>query len=163
MSFEKMGNLGGRMVPTVLRMVPMDKPGEFTLVTYHEAAFDVGLEPGFLFLAHLAEVNSMSILRHAWRNLWRNGRRTAITLGAVCLSTCVLIMTYCLTDGLIQQAVSNATGLVVGEAQIHAPKYLKERSFYQSLQNPGAIRCQDRRRGHAGGPSVLWLWPGLHR
>jgi ABC-type lipoprotein release transport system permease subunit len=89
----------------------------------------------------------MSILRHAWRNLWRNGRRTGITLGAVVLSTTVLILTYCLTDGLIQQAVSNATGLIVGEVQIHAPLYRAERSFYQSIKDPEAIVSQAEASG----------------
>jgi outer membrane lipoprotein-sorting protein len=53
MFFESPKDLGGRKVPTVVRMVPLDKPGEFTLVTYHEAEFNLGLEPDFFSLRTL--------------------------------------------------------------------------------------------------------------
>jgi len=79
------------------------------------------------------------IFRLAWRNLWRNTRRTLITLAAVGLNTAVLITSYALMDGLWKQIVSNATNLVTGEAQIHAPEYLVHRSIYNSLENPKKI------------------------
>ena len=81
----------------------------------------------------------MVILRFAWRNLWRNSRRTAITLAAVGLNTAILIISYSLMDGLLVHMVSNATNLVVGEAQIHAPNYLASRSLYESLADPELV------------------------
>jgi ABC-type lipoprotein release transport system permease subunit len=76
------------------------------------------------------------MLRFAWRNLWRNTRRTGITLAAVLLNTAILIIFYGLNEGLIQNMVRNSTQLVVGEAQAHAPGYLEDRSFYKSLDRP---------------------------
>lgn len=81
----------------------------------------------------------MLVLRCAWRNLWRNPRRTAITLAAVSLNTAILIASYSLMDGLWWRTISNATNMVVGEAQIHAPKYLARRSIYESLPAPEGI------------------------
>ncbi|MEQ8161868.1 MAG: ABC transporter permease, partial [Smithellaceae bacterium] len=63
----------------------------------------------------------MGLLRISWRNLWRNRRRTAITMAAVALNAIILITTYSLMDGMLRQTVLNATELVTGEAQIHSP------------------------------------------
>lgn len=81
----------------------------------------------------------MSILRVAWRNLWRNRRRTAITVAAVSLNIMILITTYCLMDGFLNQTVRNATQLVTGEAQLHAPGYLADRSLYKTLAHPRTV------------------------
>lgn len=81
----------------------------------------------------------MLILRYAWRNLWRNWKRTAITLAAVTFSTAILIVSYALFEGMIVQMVSNATNLSVGEVQVHAPEYREERSFYDSLDDPDSV------------------------
>lgn len=76
------------------------------------------------------------MFRFAWRNLWRNTRRTGITLAAVMLNTAILIIFYGLNEGLILNLVRNSTQLVVGEAQAHAPGYLEDHSFYKSLDGP---------------------------
>ena len=81
----------------------------------------------------------MNTLQYGWRNLWRNTRRTCITLAAVTLSTAILIASYGLMDGLMQHAVSNATNLVVGEIQVHAPGYRADHSIYKALTEPDLI------------------------
>ncbi len=53
MLFEKPGDLGGRQIPTQIRMVPQDKPGEFTLVIYHQVEFDVKHPSGLFSLRTL--------------------------------------------------------------------------------------------------------------
>ncbi|MCG6919159.1 MAG: ABC transporter permease [Deltaproteobacteria bacterium] len=81
----------------------------------------------------------MNTLHYGWRNLWRNTRRTCITLAAVTLSTAILIASYGLMDGLMQHAVSNATDLVVGEVQVHAQGYRRDYSIYKALKRPDLI------------------------
>ena len=86
----------------------------------------------------------------AWRNIWRNRRRTVITLVAVGLNTAVLIVTYGLLSGINEQLVRRATGLVVGDVQIHAAGYLADRSLYKDIPNPGALlRQADAQRWRA--------------
>lgn len=94
----------------------------------------------------------VNVLLIAWRNLWRNRRRTAITIAAVSLNTLILITTHSLTDGLLQQTVRNATQLVTGEAQIHARGYLAERSLYSTLPDPGPILASLKERAVGAAP-----------
>ena len=81
----------------------------------------------------------MTFLLHAWRNIWRNGKRTAITVVAVTLTTAVLIVTLSLMRGFGDDMVHNATRLVVGDAQVHEADYRLDRSIYKSIANPEAI------------------------
>ena len=81
----------------------------------------------------------MSLIRISWRNLWRNRRRTAITIAAISLNTMILITTYSLMDGLLGQTARNATQLATGEAQLHDPGYLLDRSLYKTLTDHQAI------------------------
>lgn len=46
MTFEDVKELGGRRLPTVLRLVPLDAPDEHTTVTYVDMAFDVPVPAG---------------------------------------------------------------------------------------------------------------------
>jgi ABC-type lipoprotein release transport system permease subunit len=82
----------------------------------------------------------------SWRNLWRNRRRTAITMAAVALNTLILITTFSLTDGILDHTVKNATQLMTGEAQLHAPGYLSDRSLYKTVTGPGDILAALRER-----------------
>lgn len=45
MSFKDVKEIDGRQVPMVMELVPADKPGEFTRITYDELAFDIELHP----------------------------------------------------------------------------------------------------------------------
>jgi len=45
--------MGGRLLPTTMTIVPYDKPGEFTEVTYLEISFDVELSDTFFSLRNL--------------------------------------------------------------------------------------------------------------
>lgn len=94
----------------------------------------------------------MNSLQYGWRNLWRNTRRTGITLAAVCLSTAILMASYGLMDGLMQHAVSNATNLVVGEVQVHAQGYLADHSIYKALSEPDLILQAAKQKNVAAAP-----------
>ena len=94
----------------------------------------------------------MNSLQYGWRNLWRNTRRTCITLAAVCLSTAILMASYGLMDGLMQHAVSNATNLVVGEVQVHAQGYRADHSIYKALNEPDLILQAAKQKNIAAAP-----------
>lgn len=72
---------------------------------------------------------SASTLRIAWRNLWRNRRRTALAVLAIAVGQWALLATQGLMRGYgdnIQRAV---TGPLVGHVQIHDPEYRDERAL----------------------------------
>ena len=53
MFFSDFQTMDGRLVPSVLRMEPADKTGEFTEVRYHQLDFDVPIPKGTFTLASL--------------------------------------------------------------------------------------------------------------
>lgn len=96
----------------------------------------------------------MLSIRLAWRNLWRNKRRTLITLLALAVNTAVLITTFALMDGYIENAVRYATDLLTGEAQIHANEYLEDHSLYKTIDNPDEIIAKAKSLGINASPRV---------
>jgi len=55
MTFFDYHELGGRLVPATMRVVPEDKPGEFTEVRYSELEFDIELDEEFFSLRRLRD------------------------------------------------------------------------------------------------------------
>ena len=53
MTFSENRMMGSRLVPTVMTIRPADKPGESTVVRYHEFDFDVDLDEDFFSLRNL--------------------------------------------------------------------------------------------------------------
>ncbi|MHB1351509.1 MAG: outer membrane lipoprotein-sorting protein [Desulfobulbaceae bacterium] len=53
LDFLDIREMGGRLLPVVLRMVPADKPGEFTEMTYQAIDFDVDLPDSLFSLMQL--------------------------------------------------------------------------------------------------------------
>ena len=52
-TFSKIKLLAGRSIPAVMRVVPADKPNEYTELVYEELEFDVELSDAFFSLANL--------------------------------------------------------------------------------------------------------------
>ena len=73
------------------------------------------------------------ILGLAWRNLWRNPRRTFIAMAAIGFGYTMLLFVACLMAGLRQQMIETGTSLVLSDIQVHAPSYYPNRSIYQTL------------------------------
>jgi ABC-type lipoprotein release transport system permease subunit len=59
----------------------------------------------------------------AWRNMWRNWRRTAIALTAIVLGLILLLFFDGLIKGSDQAMFGNAVRLYGGNIQVHAPGY----------------------------------------
>jgi putative ABC transport system permease protein len=63
------------------------------------------------------------LLRLAWRNVWRNRRRTLIALVAIALGLVFLTFMDGATAGFQQAVFGNAVRLQGGNVQVHAPGY----------------------------------------
>jgi ABC-type lipoprotein release transport system permease subunit len=81
----------------------------------------------------------MLYLKLAWRNIWRNSRRTLITQFALIVALSLMIACSGLTWGLVKQMERNATLLGPGELQIHRPGYLDDRSIYRVIDHPHTL------------------------
>src|ERR1700685_1190330 len=73
------------------------------------------------------------LLQLAWRNLWRNRRRTFITMAAIAFGYAMLLFVACLMAGLRWQMIQNGTCLVMSQIQVHAPGYYPDRSLQRTL------------------------------
>ncbi len=89
----------------------------------------------------------MNLLTIAWRNIWRNGRRTAITVAAIALNTAILIMVFALIEGMLRDLSDNVTDVSVGHAQVHAVGYREDQSIYKTIENPEKILAAARKAG----------------
>ncbi|UCG20451.1 MAG: outer membrane lipoprotein-sorting protein [Deltaproteobacteria bacterium] len=53
MTFSRVAELGGRLIPAMVTMVPEEKPEESTKINYENMEFDIGLEDDFFSLRTL--------------------------------------------------------------------------------------------------------------
>ena len=79
-------------------------------------------------------VRAMSKL--AWRNLWRNYRRTLIMLLAIALGVWAMIFMTALLRGMVDDMVKQGIGSLPGHVQIHALAYRDDPSVTHSLPAP---------------------------
>lgn len=77
----------------------------------------------------------------AWRNVWRNWRRTAIALVAIVLGLTMLIFFDAFIRGSDEAIFGNAVRLYGGNLQVHAPGYREKaaRLPLLPLDNPDAV------------------------
>ena len=59
------------------------------------------------------------LIKIAWRNIWRNKRRSAIVLGSVVVGAVAVILTEGLTNGFLRQMLYNQLNTTVSHIQIH--------------------------------------------
>ena len=55
MTFSEFTTMGGRLVPSVMTVIPEDEPTESTTITYRALTFDIGIDRDFFSLRNLKE------------------------------------------------------------------------------------------------------------
>ncbi len=75
----------------------------------------------------------------AWRNLWRNGRRTLVTVGAMTLALWAMVLYTSLMQGMLGSMESTLLDVELGEIQIHADGYLERPSIWERIEEPDAL------------------------
>jgi ABC-type lipoprotein release transport system permease subunit len=63
------------------------------------------------------------LARLAWRNLWRNHRRTFIMLAAIVLGSWAMIFMTALMRGMVTEVIKDGISALPGHVQVHHPKY----------------------------------------
>lgn len=97
------------------------------------------------------------VSRLAWRNLWRNHRRTLIMLAAVSIGVWAMIFMTAMMRGMVNEMIRDAVRSLPGHVQIHHPAYRDDPSVTNNmappegellaiLQGPGVVAWTNRVR-----------------
>ena len=78
-----------------------------------------------------------AMTRLAWRNLWRNHRRTLIMLLAIAVGVWAMIFMTALMRGMVDDMIRDGINTLPGHVQIHNPEFRDDPSIDNSLAEPG--------------------------
>lgn len=82
-----------------------------------------------------------TVRRIAWRNLWRNPRRTGVLTSTIAVGLIGYLATTSFSRAFTRQMVDASIDLYNGHIQITARGYQKNPSLRLSIDNPDAIRA----------------------
>lgn len=97
----------------------------------------------------------MDSLRLAWRNVWRNPRRSGVTVGAIVIALFSMIVYSGLVAGYVGGMERSVLDLEIGDAQIFAEGYRKRPSIYTVIPDADALVERVEVAGFAAAPR-LW-------
>lgn len=80
--------------------------------------------------------------RMAWRNLWRNRRRTVLTLVAIAFGLFLSILMTAMQDRSFADMIDDAARLGSGHVTVSHPEYLEKPSLRKTLPDAGALAAQ---------------------
>jgi putative ABC transport system permease protein len=92
------------------------------------------------------------VIALAWRNLWRQPRRTLLTLSAVAFAALVMVFLLALQVGTYGAMEDNTMGLLDGYAQVQTPSYLEDPGIRHSF---GGIQVLEQALGQVPGVGVV--------
>ncbi len=75
----------------------------------------------------------------AWRNLWRNHRRTTIMLAAIAVGVWAMIFMTALTQGMVNQMIKDGVSALPGHVQVHHPDYRDDPNINNLIPTPDSV------------------------
>lgn len=75
----------------------------------------------------------------AWKNIWRNKKRSLIILAATAIGLSAGLFTVGMMTGMYDAMVSSGINREIGEMQIHTRPFLNDRLISQSLPEPDSL------------------------
>ena len=99
--------------------------------------------------------------RMAWRNLWRNRRRTGLALAAIGLSVTLVLAYTSIIRAYGDWIVETITGPLLGHVQAHAPQWRKDRLMDRTLRGVEPTLAQLRRDPDVAGATARIYAPAL--
>lgn len=94
-------------------------------------------------------------LQLAWRNVWRNTRRSVVTIAATSLALFVMIVYRGLVVGYMDGLQRNILDLEIGDAQAFAAGYREKPSLYTTIEQPDALVGELEAAGFSVSPRLL--------
>jgi putative ABC transport system permease protein len=83
-------------------------------------------------------------LRLAWRNIWRQPRRTWLTIGAMVFSNALLVFMISIQFGMYDLMIDNTLQAFTGHMQVQAPGYKDDHKMRQVVPNIDALAANLR-------------------
>lgn len=80
-------------------------------------------------------------LHLAWRNIWRNPRRTAVILTAVIIGVWSMVALGALMRGILEGMIHNGIDTLTGHIQIHQSDFPADPAIEHSLEDPETLEA----------------------
>ena len=97
----------------------------------------------------------MSIFKMAWRNIWRNRRRTLVTVAAMSLALCAMILYSGFAAGMLDGLEGKIVNMEVGDLQVFAKGYLDKPQIYTRMEDSAAVLDKLDRAGFPAAARLL--------
>lgn len=81
----------------------------------------------------------MMMIILAWKNIWRNKKRSLIIFGATAIGLSAGLFTVGMMTGMYDSMISSGINREVGDLQIHLRAYIHDRLITQSLPAPDTL------------------------
>ncbi len=91
----------------------------------------------------------------AWRNVWRNRRRSLVTVAAMSLALFVMIQYSGLVEGYLAGMERNILELELGDMQVFAEGYADNPSIYTRIQEPDTLVSRFHEAGYRAAARLL--------
>lgn len=87
----------------------------------------------------------------AWRNLWRNKRRTMLSMAAIAFAVFAMVAMSALQEGAYSDMIDNSVKLQTGHLQIQHPEYLDDKDVNETVDGLAEVyETLDRTPGVVG-------------
>ena len=80
-------------------------------------------------------------LQLAWRNIWRNPRRTAVIMTAVVIGVWSMIFLGALMRGMVDSMIRNGISTLTGHIQVHQKDYRNDPAIENSMVDPDVVEA----------------------
>lgn len=79
-------------------------------------------------------------LKLAWRNIWRNKRRTFITMGSVFFAVILSTLMMSIKEGIYARMIEGMIGTYTGYVQIHNENYWEDKSLDDGMEITDSLK-----------------------
>jgi len=95
----------------------------------------------------------MIFLRLALRNIFRNARRSAITVVAIAVGMAALLFLWAFIDGVNEQMIANSTRYLSGHLQVHRAGYHDDQTLDRTLADGAQVTMRLQETGRVSAVS----------
>ncbi len=97
----------------------------------------------------------MNLFKMAWRNLWRNRRRSLVTIGAMSFALLILLLYAGIMEGFMVAMEDDVLDYEVGDLQVFAAGYLDNPSLYCRIDEPETLLAELDAAGYPASARLL--------